>query len=74
MWNINIKNIANSFFRKNEKKLKFEPIITQKENNKGKSLENMIVYVDENGHLTSTPQVIKKTAGISDCTSEWIQK
>ncbi len=24
-------------------------------NNKGKGFESMIIYVDENGHLTSTP-------------------
>ena len=42
--------------RRNKKKQKEEKREARKANsNKGKGLDSMIVYVDENGHLSSTP-------------------
>ncbi|MGX7667295.1 hypothetical protein [Flavobacterium pedocola] len=60
--------MADSFSKKENKKkkiLKKKSKDQKKEdrkvnNNKGKGFESMLVYVDENGHLTSTPPEIKK--------------
>lgn len=42
--------------KQQEKKLKEERRLERKENtNKGKSLEDMMAYLDENGNLSSTP-------------------
>lgn len=60
--------MADSFFKKekNKKKVLKKKFKDQKKedrkvnNNKGKGFDSMIAYVDENGHLTSTPPEIKK--------------
>lgn len=70
MWKFNLKSMADSFFKKENRKKKIvkQKLKSQKRedrkvnNNKGKGLESMIVYVDENGHLTSTPPVFKQSA------------
>lgn len=63
MWNFNLKNITKSFF-KNEKKKRNTKLrkALKMAQNKGNNLENMIVYVDEKGHLTSTPQIVQKNS------------
>ena len=74
MWKFNIKSMADSFFKKENRKKKIvkKKLKSQKRedrkvnNNKGKGLESMIVYVDENGHLTSTPPVMKQTVEDTD--------
>lgn len=61
--------MADSFLKKENKKkkiLKKKSKDQKKEdrkvnNNKGKGFESMIVYVDENGHLTNTPPEIDKS-------------
>ncbi len=55
--------MADSFFKKenNKKKALVKKQKAQKReerktnNNKGKSLDELLVYVDRNGHFTSTP-------------------
>ncbi len=51
------ENIKKKAKKKKEKELKREDRKTN--NNKGKSLEDMFVYVDEKGQLTSTPPEVK---------------
>jgi hypothetical protein len=63
MFNLNFKNMAESFqkkegIKKNASRKKNKAHKKQERklnNNKGKGFESMIAYVDENGHLTSTP-------------------
>lgn len=46
--------------KKNAKKQKLEKKLERKENTtKGKTLEEMLAYVDENGNLSSTPPDLK---------------
>ncbi len=52
------ENIKKKIKKKKDKELKREDRKTN--NNKGKSLEDMFVYVDKNGQLTSTPPVQKQ--------------
>ncbi|WP_394799678.1 hypothetical protein [Flavobacterium amniphilum] len=61
--------MADSFYKKENRKKKIEKKKQKSQkredrkvnNNKGKGLESMIVYVDENGHLTSTPPALRQT-------------
>ncbi|MFC4818312.1 MULTISPECIES: hypothetical protein [unclassified Flavobacterium] len=77
--------MADSFFKKENRKKKIvkKKLKSQKRedrkanNNKGKGLESMIVYVDENGHLTNTPPAFMKTnaeTASTDAASPKIQK
>jgi hypothetical protein len=78
MWKFNIKSMADSFFKKEnrkkkivKKKLKSEKREDRKvNNNKGKGLESMIVYVDENGHLTNTPPAMRQTVEEKDVAGD----
>ncbi|MBF0598111.1 cold shock domain-containing protein [Faecalibacter rhinopitheci] len=53
------ENIKKKVKKKQEKNLKREDRKTN--NNKGKSLEDMLVYVDINGNLTKTPPHLQNT-------------
>ena len=78
MWKFNIKSMADSFFKKENRKKKIEKKKQKSQkredrkvnNNKGKGLESMIVYVDENGHLTSTPPAMRLNVDNTDGTEE----
>ena len=52
------ENIKKKIKKQQDKVYKRE--LRKTENNKGKGLESMLIYVDENGHLTSTPPEINK--------------
>lgn len=52
------ENIKKKIKKQKDKAYKRE--LRKTENNKGKGLESMLIYVDENGHLTSTPPEINK--------------
>ncbi|GHN02057.1 hypothetical protein WSM22_35460 [Cytophagales bacterium WSM2-2] len=47
--------------RKKKQKEKMEKKLERKKNSPGGDLENMMAYVDENGNITSTPPLKKKT-------------
>jgi cold shock CspA family protein len=52
--------------KKNQKKKeKIERLAENRENNKGKTMDDMIAYVDENGNLSDTPMDFTKVKNIS---------
>jgi hypothetical protein len=59
MWKMKLKNITKSFLKneKRKRKTRLRKAIKVAQN-KSMSQENMIVYVDEKGHLTSTPPAV----------------
>lgn len=56
MWKLILKSGTNSFLKNKKRKrnIKLRKAIKAAQN-RSKGLENMIVYVDDNGRLTSTP-------------------
>lgn len=58
--------------KKKEKTKKKEDRKTH--NNKGKGLDSMIAYVDENGFVTSTPPQIKPTADTGSQTAKFYSR
>ncbi len=57
------ENLKKKLQKQKEKALKREE--RKKDNNKGKTLDDMIVYVDEFGQLTSTPPSLQEKEEIS---------